>query len=49
MSEFKLAAGSIVKFGCTTTQLYPILRNGIAMSSVRQGLKIPLPQQRRAS
>jgi len=39
MSEFKLAAGSIVKFGCTTTQLYPILRNGIAMTSVRQGLQ----------
>lgn len=39
MSEFKLAAGSIVKFGCTTTQLYPALRNGLAMSTARPGLQ----------
>ena len=30
MSEFKLAAGSVVKIGTTTNQLYPIFRLGIA-------------------
>ena len=29
MSQFKLAAGSIVKFGAISTELYPLLRHGI--------------------
>jgi hypothetical protein len=30
MNEFKLAAGSVVKFGTLSTQLYPLLRNGVS-------------------
>ncbi len=37
MSEFKLAAGSVVKFGTISTNLYPILRHGIPENTVRQG------------
>ncbi|MFZ6848702.1 hypothetical protein [Undibacterium sp. RuRC25W] len=33
MTEFKLAAGSVVKTGVTTSQLYPILRYGLAQNS----------------
>ena len=33
MSEFKLAAGSVVKLGAITTQLYPILRNGLSANT----------------
>ncbi|MBC3862877.1 hypothetical protein H8K32_12245 [Undibacterium jejuense] len=33
MNEFKLAAGSVVKLGAITTQLYPILRNGLAANT----------------
>jgi hypothetical protein len=29
MSEFKLAAGSHVKYGCISSELYPILRQGL--------------------
>ena len=36
MSEFKLAAGSRIKFGCISTQLYPILRQGLAANMPRQ-------------
>ena len=39
MSEFKLAAGSHVKFGCISTQLYPILRHGLAADMPRQGFQ----------
>jgi hypothetical protein len=39
MSEFKLAAGSHVKFGCISTQLYPILRQGLAADMPRQGFQ----------
>lgn len=37
MSEFRLAAGSTVKFGCTTSQLYPALRHGLAKEIPAQG------------
>jgi hypothetical protein len=37
MSEFNLAAGSVVKFGTISTNLYPILRHGIAANTARQG------------
>ena len=33
MNEFKLAAGSVVKLGAITSQLYPILRNGLAVNT----------------
>ncbi|MBC3917060.1 hypothetical protein H8L32_06185 [Undibacterium sp. CY18W] len=36
MSEFKLAAGSHVKYGCISTDLYPILRQGLAANMPRQ-------------
>lgn len=39
MSEFKLAAGSRVKFGCISSQLYPILRQGIAADMPRHGFQ----------
>ncbi|MFZ4528692.1 MAG: hypothetical protein ACOYNW_09350 [Undibacterium curvum] len=39
MSEFRLAAGSKVKFGCTTNQLYTILRLGISNDTQRLGLE----------
>ncbi|MCH8617803.1 hypothetical protein [Undibacterium sp. TS12] len=39
MSEFKLAAGSHIKFGCISSQLYPILRQGLAQDIPRQGFE----------
>lgn len=39
MSEFILAAGSVVKFGTISTSLYPILRHGIPMDTVRPGFQ----------
>ncbi|HTD04340.1 hypothetical protein, partial [Undibacterium sp.] len=39
MSDFILPAGTVVKYGSISTQLYPILRNGIQPGSARQALK----------
>lgn len=38
MTTFSLPAGTLVKYGTVSTQLYPILRNGIHASSTRQSL-----------
>lgn len=35
--EFKLAAGSRIKYGCTSTSLYSILRHGIPADAPRYG------------
>jgi hypothetical protein len=39
MSEFILTAGTVVKFGTISTALYPILRNGIAPDTPREGFQ----------
>lgn len=39
MNNFKLAAGSRVKYGCISTSLYPIFRHGIALETVRHGFE----------
>ncbi|MDO8652430.1 MAG: hypothetical protein Q7R66_09595 [Undibacterium sp.] len=39
MSEFILAAGTVVKFGTISTALYPILRHGIAADTPREGFQ----------
>lgn len=39
MNTFKLAAGSIVKYGSISTALYPILRQGIAADAPRHGFQ----------
>lgn len=39
MNQFKLAAGSSVKYGTVSTALYPILRHGIAADAPRHGFQ----------
>lgn len=43
MTNFKLAAGSIVKYGDISTALYPILRHGIAADAPRHGFQPDAP------
>ncbi|MFZ6814730.1 hypothetical protein ACO0K3_09710 [Undibacterium sp. Rencai35W] len=38
MTSFTLPAGTLVKYGTISTQLYPILRNGIHADALRAGL-----------
>lgn len=40
MTSFILPAGSVVKFGTVTTELYPILRNGLAPNTPRVALAL---------
>ncbi|MFZ6654401.1 hypothetical protein [Undibacterium sp. TJN19] len=39
MSEFKLAAGSHVKYGCISSELYPILRQGLPAHAIRHNFQ----------
>lgn len=43
MSDFTLPAGTVVKYGSISTQLYPVLRNGIqpnSLSAIKDGIYV---------